>query len=167
MTTKKQPIANPAEFQDAIDQLARDHIALAEIENELNAEIIALREKKGPAIEALKTRISGSKKSARAYLVKNRKKILPDGKRSTESALAEFGLRKSTSITKLNRDWTPDKSIHACLTSGLADCIVTTRKLNKEALEKQPDETLAAVGLRKTTSENFWLKPKTDTPATI
>lgn len=163
---KTTPIANPTEFDESIDQLARDEIALKELEVELANELLALRERKGPAIEALKTRISASKKTARAYLVKHRTKILLDGKRSAETSLAEFGLRKSTSITKLNRDWTPAASVDACLNNGLSDCVVTTRKLNKEACEKKTDEQLAAVGLRKSSTENFWVKPKTDKPAT-
>ncbi len=154
-------IKTDAGFADTIDQLARDAKALAVLEAAEKKEIITVRDKRRERIEELKASMKDAVKAAANYLRKFRERLLPESRRSAETPLAEFGLRTSTSIVPLSSEWDDDATIEACLKRGFDTCIVTTVRLDKEALEKLTDEELASVGRRRRPAETFWYKPKT------
>jgi len=160
-------IKTDAGFADTIDQLARDAKALDVLEAAEKRDIITVRDKRKTRIEELKSSMKDAVKTAANYLRKFRERLLPEGRKSAETSLAEFGLRTSSAIVALSDDWDDDKSIEACLKHGFDTCVVTKVTLDKEALEKLSDEELARVGRRRRPSETFWYKPKTGADASV
>ncbi|GAA5482092.1 host-nuclease inhibitor Gam family protein [Haloferula sargassicola] len=154
-------------FADIVDQLARDSKALEVLEAAEKRDIIRLRDKRRERIDELKTSIKAATKGASSYLRKFKDRLIPKGRKSAETQLAEYGLRSSSAIVALSSDWDEQASIEACLEHGFDACVVTVHRLDKEALEKLTDEELAKVGRRRRPSESFWLKPKTGADSSI
>jgi len=151
----------PDQFRDTVDDLARTHCELVSAAADLDAEIIALREQHAERIEHLRERLKGLQKTASNYARKYPARVLDPGTKSGKTQLAEYGLRESAELRKLNSDWDTSKTIDALLANNLEYCVRTEFKLDKEAAEKLTPGELALVGLRTATKQSFWFRPRT------
>lgn len=154
------------EFTENCDLLAKDQKSLEALEQELADEIIRIRERKGPAIEAFKDRIKKRNTAASKFLRSTKGEKYLDGKRSAKTALCEFGLRESTSIVKLSNDWNEAQQCQALIDHGHSNCVRITEKIDKEAAEKLTDPQLAECGLRRSPRVTFWFKPRSEADKT-
>lgn len=75
-----------------------------------------------------------------------------EDKKSKEFTFGKVGFRKSTEIVTRN----VKAIMEALKRHAMSDCIITSEKIDKEALAKYDDEALLRVGARRKTGEKYY-----------
>lgn len=151
-------------FDAAVDQIARKEVQRRELEAQRDALIQQTQEKHNPAIDALKAEIDALVGKAEAYAKDNRDGLLPTGRQSGETPLANFGFRwGNKTLVLLSNRWSWEAVIDSLRKAGLAGFIRTKEEVAKDAAKDELSEpVLAQHGMRIKQAETFWVEPKTD-----
>lgn len=148
------------ECKQVADDLAIHIVKKDQRQAELDAEILTLREKFAD-LDVLADKVKNETRQISTFLRSAKgKKAFPEDSKSLESALAEFGVRKSFSLSKLSSEWTVDTQVEALLSCGHDDCVRTEFKIDKERIEKLSAGDQAECGFRTVEKSNFWIEPK-------
>ena len=159
---KASSLRSRAEFDHAIDTLARLTVQLRRAEAVRDEKIQLVRTHFDPACAEQLAQIDGLALAVEKYAEEHREELLPGKAKSAETALAVFGFRLGQPTLKtLNKAWTWDRVLEELGARGLARFIRTNREPDKEALKQHlPPEELAAVGCRVDQAETFFVEPK-------
>lgn len=181
------------DFTHAVDTVATAQLELIRLKAARDLELAAINATHGPAIESLEAKIKLHLEAAATYAENFAPEVFPDPKlKSSETTLATYGLRTDPpSITQapkvkaeesilriqtaikaqadiansLEENGTDREAWQAAcdqyqrLTAALREVI----QLNKEHLHSFTEEELAPFGLRKTQTDQFWIKGKEET----
>lgn len=161
---KTETFGSRDEFDAAVDQIARKEVERRIREGERDKMIHDIQADHNPAIDALKAEIDALVGKAEAYAKENRDALLPPGRQSGETPLANFGFRwGNKTLVLLSNRWSWEAVIDSLRKNGLAGFIRTKEEVAKDAAKDELSEpVLAQHGMRIKQSETFWVEPKTD-----
>lgn len=161
---KTETFGSRDEFDAAVDQIARKEVQRRKLEAERDALIQQTQQQHNPAIDALKADIDALVGKAEAYAKDNRAELMPTGRQSGETPLANFGFRwGNKTLVLLSNRWSWEAVIDSLRKNGLAGFIRTKEEVAKDAAKDELSEpVLAQHGMRIKQSETFWVEPKTD-----
>ena len=161
---KTETFGSREEFDAAVDQVARKEVVRRELEAQRDYLIQDIQQKRNPAIDALKADIDALVGKAEAYAKENREGLLPTGRQSGETPLANFGFRwGNKTLVLLSNRWSWEAVIDSLRKAGLSGFIRTKEEVAKDAAKDELSEpVLAQHGMRIRQSETFWVEPKTD-----
>ena len=150
-----------AEFEKAVDDIAKKQLKLDQKIADFNAKKAAEDKAHKAAVKKAQAEINETLVSCESYVAHNREEIL-GARQSGETALADFGFRKSPGIIKtLNTKFTFTKAKDLLKAAGKLACIKVTETLDKQAVSREiPEAELPKYGLRKEYPEEFWFEPK-------
>jgi phage host-nuclease inhibitor protein Gam len=159
---KAPAIATRADFDAAIDALARNEVSLRIAEARRDAKIQQARELFEPEIVSLTEMRDALALAAEKFAEEHRDELFPGKLKSAETPLAHFGFRLGQPTLKLlNRKWTWDGVLDALQAHGLSRFIRVRREPDKDGLKQHcPPEQLAAIGCRIDQAETFYVEPK-------
>lgn len=159
---KATSLKSRAEFDAAVDQLARTTVELRKLEAARDEQLQTVRAKydgpcadRGAAIEGLALVIE-------KYAEEHRDELFTGKVKSAETALALFGFRLGQPTLKtLSKAWTWDRVLEQLDALKLDRFIRTKRECDKEAMKAHLDAAaLATVGCRIDQAETFFVEPK-------
>lgn len=156
MSAKKQTAFALKSWDDvdtALREIAEGEIILNDIEGQMNIAIAAAKEKAKKLANPTQARIKALTALVKAFVEAEKADL--DGK-SKQLNFGRVGFRQSSSVT------VPPAKVDAILNNlkkfNMDDCISTKETVNKEALEKYSDETIAKVGASRKIEDKFWLE---------
>jgi phage host-nuclease inhibitor protein Gam len=161
---KTETFGTRGEFDQAVDQIARKEVERRRLEAQRDAQIQDVQERDNPAIDALKGEIDALATKAEAYAKENRAELLPVGRQSAETPLANFGFRwGNKTLVLLSNRWSWEGVVSSLRKAGLEGFIRVKEEVAKDAAKDELSEpVLAQHGMRIKQSETFWVEPKTD-----
>jgi phage host-nuclease inhibitor protein Gam len=164
---KAEGFATRAEFDAAVDLIARREVERRKLEAERDKRIQDVQARHNPEIDSIGEEIDALMAKADAYAKEHRDELLPPGKQGAETPLALFGFRwGNKALALLSSRWSWEKVIASLRASGLAGLVRTKEEVDKDLAKSELSESvLAQHGMRIKQSETFWVEPKTDTAA--
>lgn len=164
---KATTYTDKADFESAVNDVARLQTQLRKLEAARDAQIQRAQEHNREPIEALKEEIADTLRACEKFALANRAELFPGERKTAETELATYGITLGKpAIVPLSRRWTWDQVIEAIQARGkaFADRYLRTKtEPVKDALKAQLDDAqLAEIGLRITQSESFGITPKLD-----
>jgi len=154
-------IKNRAEFETALNEAAQQQLEIEKNAAAYNARKAEQEKAHKAAHKERQHQLAAKLIVIEAYAEAHREELFGD-KQSSETALADFGFRKSPGkLVKLNSKWSAAKTIATLKAAGLTVCLKITESLDKAALKKNvPEDELPRYGLRMEYGEEFWIEPK-------
>lgn len=170
---KPVEVLNREEAVELINDVARLEIERRQKMNELAKAIQEVQDKYGPEIVALRETIEGKMARITAYVDAHQEIMLAKGKKSGETALADFGYRVSNPTLKTLKKWKWDDVL---ATMKMDDLMKENYLRYKEEIRKDEikadfasgkitEEMLKTFGMQVVQDETFWLEPKADKAA--
>lgn len=161
---KTETFSDRVEFDAAVDQIARKEVQRRKLVADRDAQIQNIQQEHNPAIDVLKTEIDALVTKAEGYAKDNRAELLPTGKQSAETPLANYGFRwGNKTLALLSNRWKWEAVIESLKKAGLVGFIRTKEEVAKDAAKDELSEpVLAQHGMRIKQAETFWVEPKTD-----
>jgi phage host-nuclease inhibitor protein Gam len=164
MSRLKAPsLQTRAEFDDVVNQIAALEVESRKLAAKRDAKIQSVQEEFEPAETALQEKLSGLLVQAEKYALVHRAVLFPKETKSDETPLARFGFRYGLpTLALLDRRWTWEQVVRILKLSKFKQFIRTVEEVDKEALKKAnlPSDDLAAIGVKITQSETFFIEPK-------
>ena len=161
---KAPSLKTRAEFDTAVDELARLTVELRRAEARRDTKIQVVRDELEPACVAIKDQITGLALVAEKFAEAHREELLPGKIKSAETPLAVFGFRLGQpTLLLLNKKCSWAGVVLAAKSLGLGQLIrKSEEEPNKDAIKaaKLSDATLAQLGVRINQSESFFVEPK-------
>ncbi len=162
--TKKHTITGDAGFNATLDEWARLTIEREGKAAALEAQLQAIRQEAEAELAKLAEKITALQAAAEEYAFTHRDRLLPEGRKSTETALTEWSLRMNPpSVKQMSKAWTVERTIIALTHANERDMLTTKVTLNKEAIHDQHGEDgewLKSFGLRICQDEQFLVSVK-------
>ena len=164
MKNTNHAIAGDAGFATALDRWAALTVEAETKAAALEAELQKLRQPAEAELAALRAQIAALEAAAEEYAFTHRDRLLPDGRKSAETALAEWCLRLDPpSLKQAGKAWPVARTIEKLTEDGEAEMLSTKVALNKEAIHAGHGEDkawLATYGLRIAQDERFTVTVK-------
>jgi len=161
---KAEGFTTREEFDQAVDRIARLEIERRKFEATRDKQIQDIQAEHNDDIQQRKQEIEALIARAEAYAKDHRDELLPKGKQSSDTTLANFGFRwGQKALALLSNRWSWDSVIASLKAAGLEVFIRVKTEVDKDAVKDQLAEgVLAQHGMRIKQSETFWVEPKTD-----
>ena len=152
------------EFDQAVDRIARLEVERRKLEAARDKIIQDIQAEHNEAIQLRKQEIDALVTRAEAYAKDHRAELLPTGKQSAETPLANYGFRwGNKTLALLSNRWKWEAVIESLKKAGLVGFIRTKEEVAKDAAKDELSEpVLAQHGMRIKQAETFWVEPKTD-----
>jgi phage host-nuclease inhibitor protein Gam len=140
------------DVNNALMEIARGEIEIAEIEGRMNIQINAIKEKAESECAPIRAAIAERGRQLKEFAELNR----PDfGKsKSKKLTFGSLGWRASTSIV-IKKALT-EKIIDNLRKLGMGDCVKVKEEINKEILATYPEEKIIASGASVKHDDTFW-----------
>ena len=141
------------EVDNCLREICECEIAISTITAEMNIAINDAKEKAKNLSDPLKKRADQLAVLIEAYVENARADM--DGKTKVLN-FGKVGFRQSSSISVPLRK--QESIIKNLKEFGMVNCILTKETVNKEALEKYPDDDIAKVGASRKVEDRFFLE---------
>lgn len=129
---------------DALRQIAEAQLALADIEGEMNKQILGAKKAAEEQSKPYKDRVAKLERELKDFVTEHRADM---GKTKTRAlTFGEVGFRLSTSVSLPRAKEKIEEIIRRLKTRQMMDCIVVKEDVSKEALKKYGEDTVNAVG---------------------
>lgn len=146
---RKRVIEAPAlrsweDVNDALRQIAEAQIALGDIENEMQKQIVGAKKAAEQQSKPYNDRVAKLEREIKDFVEDHRGDM---GKTKTMTlTFGEVGFRLSTSVIIPKAKEKVEEIIRRLKARQMMDCIIVEEKVSKEALKKYGEDTVAAVG---------------------
>lgn len=180
--SENRATTKPATLEQAINAINRYAVLQTRQrikEAKRDKRIQEIQEEYAPDLAQIETQMEAYMLIAATYAEGNREKLFPDGKKSDETELAEYGFRFGKSaLALIEVDDTWDKALARIKESELYHAFVrktedvdkegikkavTAKKLAKDPKKlKELQDELERIGLRIERAEKFFIDPKVD-----
>lgn len=159
---KAPALKTRAEFDGAVDELARLTVELRTGEAERDAEIQKVRARYEPAITVVTDTIKLLALSVEKFAEDHREELFVGKVKSAETPLAVFGFRLGQPTLKtLSKAWTWERVLEALRAAGMKRFVREKAEPDKDAMKQHlTAEQLASVGCRIDQAETFFVEPK-------
>jgi phage host-nuclease inhibitor protein Gam len=159
---KASSLRTRAEFDAAVDQLARTTVELRKLEAARDEQLQRVRATFDEPCADRSSQIDGLALAVEKYAEEHRDELFTGKVKSSETALALFGFRFGQPTLKtLNKAWTWDRVLEQLDSLNLGRFIRTKRECDKDAMKQHLDAAaLATVGCRIDQAETFFVEPK-------
>ena len=129
---------------EALRQIAEATIALADIEGEMNKQILGAKKAAEEQSKPFKDRVAKLERELKDFVTENRSDM---GKAKSKAlTFGEVSFRLSTSISLPRAKEKLEEIIRRLKARQMTDCIVVKEEVSKEALKKYGEDTVNAVG---------------------
>lgn len=159
---KASSLKSRAEFDAAVDQLARTTVELRSLEAKRDAALQTVRDLHDGPLAERASLIDGLALSVEKFAEEHRDELFTGKVKSAETALAHFGFRLGQPTLKtLGKAWSWERVLETLDELKLSRFIRTKRECDKEAMKAHLDTAqLATVGCRIDQAETFFVEPK-------
>ena len=129
---------------EALRQIAEATIALADIEGEMNKQILGAKKAAEEQSKPFKDRVAKLERELKDFVTENRSDM---GKAKSKTlTFGEVSFRLSTSISLPRAKEKLEEIIRRLKARQMTDCIVVKEEISKDALKKYGEDAVAAVG---------------------
>ena len=129
---------------DALRQIAEAQLALADIEGEMNKQILGAKKAAEEQSKPYKDRVAKLERELKDFVTEHRADM---GKTKSKTlTFGEVGFRQSTSVSLPRAKEKIADIIRFLKARQMMDCIVVKEDVSKEALKKYGEDTVNAVG---------------------
>ena len=129
---------------EALRQIAEATIALADIEGEMNKQILGAKKAAEEQSKPFKDRVAKLERELKDFVTENRSDM---GKAKSKTlTFGEVSFRLSTSISPPRAKEKLEEIIRRLKARQMTDCIVVKEEISKDALKKYGEDAVAAVG---------------------
>lgn len=163
MATRTKPspliIANLAQADEALRQLAEIAREKAQIESGMNAQIDQVKATAKAQTEPLDASRKRLEDALGVFGTQHKAELFPARKRSQELAFGVLGFRRATSLRLLaKKTW--GSVLERLSALGFTDAIRVKREVDKTAMADWSDEQLETVGVRREQIDEFFIELK-------
>lgn len=155
-----KPIADLAQVNAALAEIADAKRAIKAIEAEMNAAIDRIKSEGELQAQPLQALIKSIEGGLQAFAEYNKRALFAE-KRSKELDFGSIGYRKSSQIKTAPRT-TWEMVLGRCRELKFDAAIRVKAEINKEELATWPDERLQMVGARRVEKDQFWYETKAE-----
>ena len=128
----------------ALRQIAEAHIALGEIQSDMQKQILGAQKVAEEQSKPLNDNVAKLEREIKSFVTDHRDEM---GKtKSVVLTFGEVGFRLSTSVSLPRAKEKLEEIIRRLKSRQMTDCIVVEEKVSKEALKKYGEDTVNAVG---------------------
>lgn len=132
------------DVNDALRQIAEAQIALGEIQNDMQKQILGAQKVAEEQSKPLNDNVAKLEREIKSFVTDHRDEM---GKtKSMVLTFGEVGFRLSTSVSLPRAKEKLEEIIRRLKSRQMTDCIVVEEKVSKEALKKYGEDTVNAVG---------------------
>lgn len=149
-------VADRAQCEGALAEMAAIDRKLSTIENEMREAIDAAKSKAGQLAGPLQARRKELADAVAIFAKLNRQELFSKSK-SLDMGFGVIGFRASTRIVQL-RGVTAEMTLERLHQYNLADGIRVKEEINKDAALGWPDERLELVGLKRQQADTFFIE---------
>ena len=149
-------VADRAQCEEALAEMAALDRKLSAIENEMREAIDAAKSKAGQLAGPLQARRKELADAVAIFAKLNRQELFAKSK-SLDMGFGVIGFRASTRIVQL-RGVTAEMTLERLHQYNLADGIRVKEEINKDAALGWPDERLELVGLKRQQADTFFIE---------
>lgn len=149
-------VADRAQCEGALAEMAAIDRKLSTIENEMREAIDAAKSKAGQLAGPLQARRKELADAVAIFAKLNRQELFSKSK-SLDMGFGVIGFRASTRIVQL-RGVTAEMTLERLHQYNLADGIRVKEEINKDAALGWPDERLELVGLKRQQTDTFFIE---------
>ena len=153
-------VADRAQCEGALAEMAAIDRKLSTIENEMREAIDAAKSKAGQLAGPLQARRKELADAVAIFAKLNRQELFSKSK-SLDMGFGVIGFRASTRIVQL-RGVTAEMTMERLHQYNLADGIRVKEEINKDAALGWPDERLELVGLKRQQTDTFFIEISRD-----
>lgn len=153
-------VADRAQCEGALAEMAAIDRKLSAIENEMREAIDAAKSKAGQLAGPLQARRRELADAVAIFAKLNRQELFSKSK-SLDMGFGVIGFRASTRIVQL-RGVTAEMTLERLHQYNLADGIRVKEEINKDAALGWPDERLELVGLKRQQTDTFFIEISRD-----
>lgn len=153
-------VADRAQCEGALAEMAAIDRKLSAIENEMREAIDAAKSKAGQLAGPLQARRKELADAVAIFAKLNRQELFSKSK-SLDMGFGVIGFRASTRIVQL-RGVTTEMTLERLHQYNLADGIRVKEEINKDAALGWPDERLELVGLKRQQTDTFFIEISRD-----
>jgi phage host-nuclease inhibitor protein Gam len=159
--TKPQPliISDLAQADEALRQLGEIARESAQIESGMNAQIDQVKAVAKAQMEPLTASRKRLEDALAVFGTQKKAELFPARKRSQELTFGLIGFRRATSLRLMaKRTW--GSVLERLEALGFTSAIRTKREVDKPAMADWSDEQLETVGVKRETSDEFYIELK-------
>lgn len=132
------------DVNDALRQIAEAHIALGEIQSDMQKQILGAQKVAEEQSKPINDNVAKLEREIKSFVTDHRDEM---GKtKSVVLTFGEVGFRLSTSVSLPRAKEKLEEIIRRLKSRQMTDCIVVEEKVSKEALKKYGEDTVNAVG---------------------
>ena len=132
------------DVNDALRQIAEAQIALGEIQSDMQKQILGAQKVAEEQSKPLNDNVAKLEREIKSFVTDHRDEM---GKtKSVVLTFGEVGFRLSTSVSLPRAKEKLEEIIRRLKSRQMTDCIVVEEKVSKEALKKNGEDTVNAVG---------------------
>lgn len=149
------------DFLSLVDEIAKLSTEKRKVEAERDAKLQKVQDAYTGFLEPINEDLKQKIAWAEEFAAINRDSLFPGKDKSASTQLARYGWRwGNPTLSLLNRKWKWDLVLEACRNSH-PEVIETKESVNKDVIKATitDDKDLAAIGLRLSQSETFWVEP--------
>ena len=129
---------------EALRQIAEATIALADIEGEMNKQILGAKKAAEEQSKPFKDRVAKLERELKDFVTENRSDM---GKTKSKTlTFGEVGFRLSTALSLPRAKEKLEEIVRKLKARQMMDCIVVKEEISKEALKKYGEDVVSAVG---------------------
>lgn len=129
---------------EALRQIAEATIALADIEGEMNKQILGAKKAAEEQSKPFKDRVAKLERELKDFVTENRSDM---GKAKSKTlTFGEVSFRLSTAISLPRAKEKLEEIVRKLKARQMTDCIVVKEEISKDALKKYGEDVVAAVG---------------------
>ena len=129
---------------DALRQIAEAHLALLDIEGEMNKQIVGAKKAAEEQSKPYKDRVAKLERELKDFVTEHREDM---GKAKSKAlTFGEVSFRLSTSVSLPRAKEKLEEIIRRLKARKMTDCLVVKEEISKEALKKYGEDTVNAVG---------------------
>lgn len=159
--TKPQPyiISDLAQADEALRQLGEIARESAQIESGMNAQIDQAKAVAKAQMEPLTASRKRLEDALAVFGTQKKAELFPERKRSQELTFGLIGFRRATSLRLMaKRTW--GSVLERLEALGFTSAVRTKREVDKPAMADWSDEQLETVGVKRETSDEFYIELK-------
>lgn len=129
---------------DALRQIAEAQLALADIEGEMNKQILGAKKAAEEQSKPYKDRVANLERELKEFVTENRGDM---GKAKSKTlTFGEVSFRLSTAISLPRAKDKIEEIVRRLKARTMMDCIIVKEEVSKEALKKYGEDVVTAVG---------------------
>jgi phage host-nuclease inhibitor protein Gam len=149
-------VAETPQAEGALAEIAAINRKVAALEADMNAAIDAAKATASQASAPLLARRKELENAVASWAILNKGELFK-GRKSLDLGFGTVGFRVTTKISQLAKI-TKEMTLAKLAEYGLRDGIRVKQEIDKEVMRDWPDERLELVGLRRRTSDEFYIE---------